>query len=207
MEFRVERLVASQAAVSFADLADIYTEAFPANERVPVAVLQAGLQDGTRTLWRLSGAASNLAFAVCVALDRNAWLLEYLATDAACRSQGLGANLLQRVRRDLAESGGTTLYLEGEPPISDSRERWRERRLKWYLRQGAAIVIDENSYAMPEVGTGGLLPMKLLAAPLGQDATPAGEQLCGDVRSIFLHAYGLQADSPHVTAVLRGLEC
>jgi hypothetical protein len=85
-------------AADLADVLAIYEEAFPANERVPTAVLAAEL-GRSRSCLVLHAEGRVVAFACLVPLAPDTQFLEYLAVRSGARGDGYGARMVGAAHR------------------------------------------------------------------------------------------------------------
>ncbi len=122
-----------------ADLADvlaIYEEAFPANERVPTAVLAAELGRSRHCLV-LRSEGRVVAFASVIPLAPDTQFLEYLAVRRGVRGGGHGARMVDHLR---AQGAAVLLEVEdpAEPGLTPDEVHVRERRIAFYAAHGGA---------------------------------------------------------------------
>lgn len=115
-----------------------FCEAFPPCERKPLAVVREQIAQGIYELFGLYDGEKMVAFAgMWYAPDRKDYaLLDYLATTAARRNGGLGAEVLRRL---IDYYGGRTRVLleaEAEREEDDGENALRRRRQGFYRRNG-----------------------------------------------------------------------
>ncbi|SDF01649.1 Acetyltransferase (GNAT) domain-containing protein [Blastococcus aurantiacus] len=123
-------------AADLADVLAIYEEAFPANERVPTAVLAAEL-GRSRTCLVLRSEGRVVAFASLIPLAEDTHFLEYLAVRSGARGGGYGARMVEQIR-----TLGVAVLFEvedpAEPGLTTDEVRSRERRIAFYAANGGA---------------------------------------------------------------------
>lgn len=188
----------------------LFEEAFPPQEREPFSDLAARDRDGGAATVILADGGQPAALAVTSCLTSAGWsYLEYFAVTAGRRGSGVGGELWRAVRRDLAARGQPgRLVLEVEDPAGaadGSPERQvRERRIRFYRRQGAQP-LPASGYRVPRLDdTGDTDPMLLLWAPTARDAEPPGPSgLSVLLPALYAAGYGLPAGHPLVRAALR----
>jgi ribosomal protein S18 acetylase RimI-like enzyme len=162
-------------------IGEIYENNFPPEEKVPYEGMRAAMQ------------ANHPAFPTLVARDSDAenrvvgviwtprlgdspyFFLPYFAVDQAYHGQGIGSRLLQEALSFLATlPNAETLLWEVEPPEADPNHE-RNRRIRFYERNGAHIVKYSEPFAMPdftdEEGLG-VVPMRIMYAPIGDSSLP-----------------------------------
>jgi len=182
------------------ELEEIYVEAFPANERIPIAELLDPLPGEDRSVFALIEDARVRAFASVTFLRGYAALfLEFLAVTREQRGAGRGSALWRHLRGTATEAGTVGIVLEiedpHEPGISAEDQRIRQQRLRFYLRGGAKpLPIDD--YRVPSRVGGPDLPFRILWAP-----TPGGEdwsavQLCVLTQTLLWESYGVRPAPP-----------
>jgi GNAT superfamily N-acetyltransferase len=191
----------------------IYETSFPEGERMAMADLGATLGDGTRWLYSAETQQDQalLSFAVVLPLTGSAGvcLLEYLATDARYRSQGIGGRLFRHVVASAA-AGGRDLVFEvqlDDPTAPDASER--RRRIGFYRTHGAAPIPAAGGYCMPDLTTPGLSggwPMGLWWASGRATPPPESRDLRALVISIYADSYAItDAAHPVLRRVLASL--
>ena len=109
---------------------------FPASERRPLARILKTMDDGNYEAYALTEDGAVLSYAFFIR-NGSAYLLDYLATDEARRSQGLGAAILSQARQRL--TGASCILLEIEDPACAANEEEktiRTRRQTFYEHCG-----------------------------------------------------------------------
>jgi GNAT superfamily N-acetyltransferase len=187
----------------------IYEESFPPEERDETASLLDSITEGTRQCHLALDGGLLVGLAVVLPLAGvPAAFLEYLAVARPMRSMGAGGRLLHHLRQALAgetAAGGTVaegLLLEVErPEDSEGEERaTRERRLRFYQRNGATVLRGISTYRAPALnGQQGALPYTLMWLPtvLG-GAAPRRDDLRTCVTAVLTQSYLLGTDDPLV---------
>jgi ribosomal protein S18 acetylase RimI-like enzyme len=131
---------------------ELYETAFPFNERVLIAHILNGLQpfnhrENMRYLALLDDAdqfAGLIMFHVYPPSD--CAVLYYLATRPECRGQGLGAAFYQQTLSDLFREVSLLVFEVEKPELAenDHRRQLAERRIRFYQRQGAQLLLGIN---------------------------------------------------------------
>ncbi len=134
-------------AADLADVLAIYEEAFPANERVPTAVLAAEL-GRSRSCLVLRSEGRVVAFASLIPLAPDTRFLEYLAVRGGARGGGYGARMVEHLR---AQGAAVLLEVEdpAEPGLPPDEVHDRERRIAFYAAHGGAPTPFGLSYHPP----------------------------------------------------------
>ena len=192
-------------------LREIYEKSFPESERLDFQILLDTVHTQNRVLYIAKEKEDVLGFAIINRLQCSiACLLEYIAVKEGNRSQGIGTAFLDylvRIISNWENAEGILLEvepMEGAPP---DEVAIRERRIKFYLRNGASIIDGAASYCMPNLSGSGILPMKLLWIPVGTTKSIiSGEKLKECILSIYSDVYGRSHDSSLVMSILDGLE-
>jgi len=144
-------------------------------------------------------------FAMLRPLGTTGWIfLRYFVVEEAQRGRGLGGILWQQVTGRLRDLGCTLLVFDvedpDEPDCGEAEVRIRNRRISFYLRQGAHL-LPVSGYRTPHGSAEdpGWTPMLLMSAPLtaGQPVSvvPAGEI----VAAVYRYRWSLAPDHPQVT--------
>jgi GNAT superfamily N-acetyltransferase len=189
----------------------IFEEAFPPWEREPFDDLVGREAAGLVTPVVLADNGQPVALAVTSRLDSVHWsYLEYLAVAADRRGRGVGGQLWRAMSRDLTVRGQPgRVVLEVEDPAAvpagSADFDLRERRIRFYERQGARL-LPVRDYDVPRLDdVAGSYSMRLLWAPVAGDAAPPGPaELVRLVPAVYAAGYGVPADDPLVLAALRG---
>jgi GNAT superfamily N-acetyltransferase len=143
-------------------------------------------------------------FAMLRPLGATGWIfLRYFVVEEGQRGRGLGGILWRHVTARLRDLGYTLLVFDvedpDEPDCGEDEVRIRNRRIGFYLRQGAHL-LPVSGYRTPHGSAEdpGWTPMRLMSAPLtaGQPVSvvPAGEI----VSAVYRYRWLLAPDHPQV---------
>jgi GNAT superfamily N-acetyltransferase len=190
--------------------AAIYEESFPPTEREDTGELLASVDGARRRCWLgwVDGVAVGLA--VVFRLEGTpVEFLEYFAVERDRRSRGLGASMLARLRPELDGAEGVLFEVERPHDATGAERELRERRISFYLRNGATIVECAPNYRAPDLADGAkTVPFTLMWLPLAAGApVPTGSLLRRCVVAVLTQAYGLDPADPLVGAVATDLAC
>ena len=144
-------------------------------------------------------------FAMLRPLGSTGWIfLRYFVVEEGQRGRGLGGILWQQVTGLLRDLGYTLLIFDvedpDEPDCGEAEVQIRNRRIGFYLRQGAHL-LPVSGYRTPHGSAEdpGWTPMLLMSAALtaGQPVSvvPAGEI----VAAVYRYRWSLAPDHPQVT--------
>jgi GNAT superfamily N-acetyltransferase len=144
-------------------------------------------------------------FAILRPLGTTGWIfLRYFVVEEGQRGRGLGGILWHQVTDRLRDLGYTLLIFDvedpAEPDCGEDEVRIRNRRISFYLRQGASL-LPVSGYRTPHGSAEdpGWTPMRLMSAPLtaGQPVSvvPAGQI----VSAVYRYRWSLPPDHPQVT--------
>lgn len=190
--------------------AAIYEESFPPSERDDTGELLAGL-DGRRRCWMAWEGGVPVGLAVVFRLEGlPVEFLEYFAVDSRLRSRGLGASMLARLRPELEGAEAVLFEVERPQDATGAERAIRERRINFYLRNGATIVECAPNYRAPDLADETkTLPFTLMWLPLaaGAPPAPAGSLLRRSVVAVLTQSYGLDSADPLVDAIADDLAC
>jgi GNAT superfamily N-acetyltransferase len=147
-------------------------------------------------------------FAMLRPLGGTGWIfLRYFVVEEGQRGRGLGGILWQQVTGRLRDLGYTLLVFDvedpDEPDCGVDEVQIRNRRIGFYLRQGARL-LPVSGYRTPHGSAGdpGWTPMLLMSAPLtaGPSLVPAGEI----VAAVYRYRWALAPDHPQVRRTAVG---
>lgn len=111
----------------------LYRLAFPASERKPFAMIIKMYRRGKTDIWCVEREGRFAGLAITIN-GPDTILLDYFAVEPDCRGQGVGAEVLARLREIY---GGKRFFLEIESTLEPSPElELRKRRKNFYLRCG-----------------------------------------------------------------------
>lgn len=203
-KFTVLRGARSRA---FAALVDIYRASIEVSEQKTPEVLAAAVRDPRYRFVVAERDGAVAGFAICFRPDGAPfWLLEYMATDQAQRSSGLGGAMFAWCRKTYAEDGVSTALLEVDAPEGGPRRtaRDRRRRLAFYARQGCRV-LDGLAYELPLATQGKPPPMLLLAHAPTRVKSVSKARLRGWLRQIYVEVYGTAPDDPRIERMVSPL--
>jgi GNAT superfamily N-acetyltransferase len=159
-------VLSDEAAMQICRIAE---ESFPPEEREPCHVLIKSIQEGKSILYTASKNNVIKGFTKLTPLGKTrVYLMEYLAVDKGSRNLGIGGKILRFIKKDLSASDDAGLILEVERPdeATGAEKEIRQRRIRFYLRNGAKMVLDGGAYRMPNLSGEGSLPMHLMWLPM-----------------------------------------
>jgi GNAT superfamily N-acetyltransferase len=186
---------------------DIYEAGFPAWLRADFGSLLEGRRPGEMPL-ALTEDGRPVGFAMLRPLGATGWMyLRFFVVEAASRGRGLGGILWTHLTGWLRESGYSLLVFDVEDPDEPGTEpeevQLRSRRIAFYRRHGAAVLLV-SGYRTPhdDAGEGPWTPMRLMAAGLaaGDPPTATAAGLRSVVEAVYRHRWSLAPDHPQVTA-------
>jgi GNAT superfamily N-acetyltransferase len=183
-------VLSDEAAMQICKIAE---ESFPPEERDPCQVLIGSIRKGKSILYTAVEKNEIIGFTTLTPLrDTGIYLMEYLAVDKSSRNQGIGGKILQFIKKDLRGTKDAGLILEVEPPneVTGDEKEIRQRRIRFYLRNGARMVLDRGAYRMPNLCGEGSLPMHLMWLPIKEgERMPAALTLLQLFTLIFTETY------------------
>jgi len=187
------------------DWSKLYETAFPQDERMPLADVQAMISNNTMLLHRTTNAAGELLCFSLVTPMSNFSLLAYIATDQTKRSSGVGSKHMKELIQVLKASYHQTqigLFLEiestKEANLSVDETTMRKRRLAFYQRLHCKRLCSKD-YFLPSYGAGvphraGELLWYEFGAAVDKDSTVAQV-----ISEIYTRGYGIS--SSHATYI------
>jgi GNAT superfamily N-acetyltransferase len=195
-------------------LAEIFELSFPPEERGDTAELLESIAAGERLCYVAARDGELVGFAALLALDDlSVVLLEYMAVAPQARNDGVGGALFTHLRTNLlsdAEASGMTFEVEPPEEVDGEERTLRERRIGFYLRNGASVVDCAPRYRTPNLaGEDEPVPFKLMWVPLADEAPAelAGSFLRRCVETILTESYELSPNDPLVLEVVNDLAC
>lgn len=171
----------------------ITEDSFPPQEREPCHVFLHTIENGKSILYVATRNNVVLGFTKLTRLAQTQiYLMEYLAVDSHNRNQGIGSSIIHFVRQDLDRHPKAGILLEVEPPAAAQGEerQLRERRIRFYQRHGAALILDHDAYRMPNLVAEGSLWMHLMWLPVKKGVLPPADlSLAGLFKLIYNEIY------------------
>ena len=173
----------------------IYLAAFPAAERHPVDKIRQRVAAGQSHLLVGRQAGDIVFMALLWPLSATDFiLLDYMATDAGHRGQGLATAFMAEMRaRLLAE--GRYLVMEVEDPTRGENTDERRRRIGLYRHLGARQ-LDGIRYLLPPLQGQNPTDMILMLFPEYPGGSMDGAQVEQLIRKIYQELYGRGGDDP-----------
>lgn len=193
------------------DWKDLYTTAFPADERTPLEELQKLLEAGSILLHRTTNKAGELLCFSIVYPMSNFALLSYIASDATKRSTGIGSKHMKRLLEILKSSYpdflGLVLEIEStrQVGLEAAEKTGRQRRLAFYQRLGAKRLC--RTYVWPSYSLKGSYRLAELMWFDFDPATIDDPQLPGIIKELYMKGYGAQEDDPILELVTHQFKC
>jgi GNAT superfamily N-acetyltransferase len=185
----------------------IYERTFSPEELVPFAELRTSIREGGRLLYVARAGTQALGFATLVPVHArpDIYLLEYLAVERAARNGGIGSRLLAAIATGLAGRGVAGFVIEIKPPEPDfaTPPTMNQRRLGFYRRNGADLVLKAPGYRMPNLVGPGSMPLRLLWRPLDERYPElSGDLLRECIAGIFSASYSRPTGDPLLQSIL-----
>lgn len=193
---------------SESDWSNLYTAAFPQDERMPLSDLQTMITNKTMLLHRTTDAAGNLLCFSLVNPMSNFSLLAYIATDQTRRSSGVGTKHMKQLISILQATYQAThlgLFLEiestTEPNISAAEQTERNRRLAFYQKLGCKRLCGKDYFMPSYAPQGAARHGEFLWFEYGS-AVPDDATIVGIIHEIYTRAYGIAVTHPVYVQVL-----
>ena len=179
---------------------EIYTEAFPASERLPIPVLKERVDRGIYELWRGQQGDRVVFLAVLYPFpDSDLTLLGYIATHRSARNQGIGSQFLRQILAELQQRD-RYLLLEVELPVET--DPMSQRRCEFYRRFGA-VFLEGVRYILPPLSGGEPTEMCLAIASEYAEPTLSGDRVRSLLRHFFQDLYDRPANDPLLLTCLE----
>jgi GNAT superfamily N-acetyltransferase len=185
------------------DVRRVYESGFAPHLRADFSTLTSQRQPGELAFALLQDGRPR-GFAMLRPLGATGWIfLRYFVVEEGQRGRGLGGILWQHVTDRVRDLGYTLLVFDvedpDEPDCGEDEVRIRNRRIGFYLRQGAQL-LPVSGYRTPHGSAEdpGWTPMRLMSAPLTAgrpvSVVPAGEI----VAAVYRYRWLLAPDHPQV---------
>jgi GNAT superfamily N-acetyltransferase len=187
------------------DVRRVYESGFAPHLRAGFASITSQRQPGELAFALLQDGQPR-GFAMLRPLGATGWIfLRYFVVEEGQRGRGLGGILWQHVTGLMRDLGYALLVFDvedpDEPDCGEDEVRIRNRRIGFYLRQGAQL-LPVSGYRTPHGSAGdpGWTPMRLMAAPLaaGQPVSVVPEI----VAAVYRYRWSLPPDHPQVTGTV-----
>lgn len=185
----------------------IAEDSFPPEEREPCQVFLQSIENGKSTLYVALRQKEVFGFTKLTRLGTSAiYLMEYLAVQRRMRNRGAGSAILVYVCADLSQVQQAAILLEVEPPgaVKGEESRLRERRIQFYRRHGASLILDQDAYRMPNLVADGSLWMHLMWLPVEKESLPPDNlSLSGLFQLIYRETYPGEKNGQVLAHMLR----
>lgn len=194
--------IAPDDGPSLARIAELYVEAFPANERKPVSFLWEAARRSDYILLGLRCGEALLGFALLYESPTSGFrLLEYMAVDHNMRDRGLGSMVFRTVAN---RDDGRTLLLEVERETEGPTADITRRRRTFYQRHGCREIAGLD-YVMPRVTSVPPPPMSLFFCS-ESDGTVSRPTLRCWIEEIYDKVYAVKLSDDRLNAMLTAEE-
>lgn len=158
---------------------------FPRGEYPPYAILQRQINDGRQQGFILHNQSQDLAYAICSA-GHDYVLISLLAVLPQWRRQGIGSDLMKRIKDYHSDRSGLIAELE-RPELARHAEeqQTRQSRLGFYNKAGFQLIagIDYTIWGVP---------MHLMACPLQVKLNIISAHIESIMYEIYLNLSGPQ---------------
>ena len=187
------------------DIRRVYESGFAKHLRAGFSTITSQRQPGELAFALLQDGRPR-GFAMLRPLGGTGWIfLRYFVVEEGQRGRGLGGILWQHVTDRVRDLGYTLLVFDvedpDEPDCGEDEVRIRNRRIGFYLRQGAQL-LPVSGYRTPHGSAEdpGWTPMRLMSAPLaaGQPVSVVSEI----VAAVYRYRWSLAPDHPQVTGTV-----
>lgn len=177
----------------FTAVIDIYQEAFPASERIPIPLVKTRINNADYQLF-VGYQKSQVVFMaiLCNIADTKFVLLAYIATQERFRNQKIGSKFFNYILPRLKQEE-KYLLLEVENPQYGENPQLRNRRLNFYRRMGAQQLKDVR-FAIPPLEGSLPVEMLLMIAPHFPEQVLSGKIVKKIITWLFVEGY---RGSPH----------
>ena len=189
MEFReINKTDSSE----FQQAMEIYLEAFPANERHPLATIVDRVNQGLSRLYVTSSHGEIAFLALLWPLKETDFvLLDYMATKANHRGQGIASAFLTTLRDELINTGKHLILEVENPQFGDPQEK--ERRVAFYKRHGARE-LEDVKYLLPPLDGTTPTEMILMIFPEYSDEKISGALVKNLIMRMYRELYNRKED-------------
>ena len=200
----IHRLTGS-ADRQFATLLDIYTAAFPLEERKSAEQLRTMLHRPDYRFLLAQQSDEVLGFAVLFCSQmRSIALLEYLAVRSSVRGKGIGRWLFEQVV-SATDTTQRPLLIEAESDRAATAGQPERRRRKQFYRSLGAREITGLRYLMPRVSTAPPPPMELMLYAQSTPATVSRNDLHRWLQALYTEVYRQTSEDPRLSQMLEPL--
>lgn len=201
LQFRVLRDITSPV---FSEVVSMYNELFPANERQPLEVFAERIVSGKTELILAERDRQLQGFALWWNLDQSDFaLLDYLAVRKDLHGGGIGSQLLHITAAKAAQYG-KDLVIEAERPGEGANWQEREKRIRFYMRQGA-FVLKGVRYVLPPLDGSHPTNMVFMAVPQAAKKVYPGKAIMALIRQIYSEVYFMPDNDPLLKSVIADI--
>lgn len=188
----------------FREAMEIYTGAFPANERHPVEVISERVDKGLSRLYITRSDDEVVFIALLYPLKNSRFiLLDYIATKPSHQGKGITSAFMRHLEDGLK---GANLYLllEVENPDYGNNKETRLRRLNLYKRLGAKEALDVR-YVLPALQGSQPTEMLLMLYPADHDDKISAQLLKNTIVQIYKELYNRDENDPLLNEFIHDL--
>ncbi len=186
----------------YKEVITIYNELFPANERQPLDVIEERIVTGKAILLVAKVEGCVVGFAILWNFaNSNFALLDYLAVDNRWRNKKIGTALMNEIKR-MSINWGKNLILEIEHPSEGDNCEDREKRLRFYLDNGA-LILNKVPYMLPSLDGTNSTSMILMAIPVTEQICYSGSEIKRLIQLLYSSVYNKDSDDNELQAFIN----
>jgi len=180
----------------FREAMHIYLQCFPLNERQTEQTITERVQQG-RNLMYAGRIDDEIVFmALLWPLQGTEFiLLDYLATSHKHRGKNIASMFMQELRKQQKY-----FLLEVEDPAYGDNTAQRQKRIDFYLKNGARVLKDV-SYLLPPVQGNTPTEMLLMIFPEYKTSTISKQLVQALIRQVYKELYNQEADSASLNSL------
>jgi ribosomal protein S18 acetylase RimI-like enzyme len=187
----------------FEEAINIYNESFPDNERQPIEVVRNRIRNNAYELIAGNIGGTVAFIAIIFPLKGTKFiLLDYMATAAKYRNQGIGSNFIRHYINFIKlDNKYDYIIMEVEDPEYGPDKSLKNRRIHFYLRLGAKIM-KGIKYIMPALSGDTQTNMLLMILPQPKEAILNGDLVKNIVGQIYSELYGRKPDDALLISII-----
>jgi len=188
--------------IHFANAMNIYDEAFPSNEKQPLALIKKRI---TESRSRLFVGLLN-EDVTCMALlwdfkDLEFVLLDYMAVAKEYRNNQFGTELFKHLSNTISACN-KYMVIEVENHLFGNNKDLRKKRINFYIKNGAHV-LNEVPYILPSLDDTETTEMLLMISPKYQKAMIEFDKIELLIKRLYLDLYGKTENNNLLISILK----
>ena len=189
----------------FKDASQIYIDAFPPNQRLPIEIIAQRTQENIHQFF--VGLLQNRVVLMAIIhplKNTNFSLLAYVATEKIFRGQGIGTEFIKYILNQKSLNR-RHLIIEVEQPVASNQNEYQNQRINFYKKFGAKLLKNVN-YILPPLQGNIFTEMQLMIMSEYPFKIIDSTRIKTLIKQIYEEVYGRSEDDHYLNLFIHKIE-